>query len=364
MTVTDRQLDEEERADQGELEAQAVDDLPVPDEVSDEYAEYDDERGYVPDEVPPIDDGPPDAGPQTAPRSVVTRQHVVGSVLLARLGAAGLWLLVVAAVVMAALALLLVGSLRTRDTPVEATGEDAVVAPDAVAVSGFAQAAVRRYVGEAGEDTEEVVAPFLADRTPNLRGVTPAGFYVVDATTVDLQERADGYWAVTVALDLMAAVDERYEPIGMRYYTVGVVTGDDTGGPLLVDLPSQVPAPETPEAPGLATGELSSPDEDDPRVTAVREFLGALLLGDGSIQRYTAPGTKIPPIDPPPFAELELDEIAVADPDADRTVARASVLAVDENGLAQRLNYTVDLRLRDGRWEVAELFDAPPLAEE
>jgi hypothetical protein len=40
------------------------------------------------------------------------------------------------------------------------------------------------------------------------------------------------------------------------------------------------------------------------------------------------------------------------------------VLAVDERGLAQRLHYTLGMRLREGRWEVAELFTAPLLSSE
>lgn len=291
------------------------------------------------------------------------RQHVAGSVLLARLAKGGLWLLVIAAVLMATAAFLAAASQSEEPETARADDEGDVAGGDAVLAAGFAQMAVRRYLGEAGEDTEDVMTALLDDDAPDLHGVTPAGFYVLDAVTIDVDERDDGYWSATVAADLMAAVDQNYQPIGVRYYNVGVIT-DGEAGPVLADLPSQVAPPPNVESPGLLAGPLATPDSDSAQIAAVREFLGALLLGEGSIQRYTAPGTEIGAITPAPFVTLEIDSAAVADPEAEQTLVRASVLAVDEHDLAQRLHYTVDLRLRDGRWEVVELFDAPPLAEE
>jgi Conjugative transposon protein TcpC len=359
MTVEDRELVEE----QEEQEERLGD--PGDDGQLDRAPEGGDLRTEVwEDEL--VDDAPDDAGADVIPPpgpNALSRRYVVGSVLLARLATGGLWLLVIAGVVMAALAL------TVRSAPVspdQAAPSNAAVpaADEAVLVAGFAQMAVRHYLGEAGQDTESVMTPFLGD-APDLRGVTPQGFYVVDTVAVEVNERGDGYWSATVAADLMASVDEQYQPVGVRYYDVGVLVGDEeTGGPVLADLPSQVPAPATAERPALLSGDLSPAADDIPQAAAVREFLNALLLGQGSIQRYTAPGTTIAAISPPPFTSLELDQVAIQDPEADQTVVRASVLAVDDHGLAQRLNYTVDLRLRDGRWEIAELFDAPPLAEE
>jgi Conjugative transposon protein TcpC len=335
-----------------EVDVVEIDDIDLDTGDYDEYEVYDNVDGGGDDHV--HDDGPA--------RPTLSRQHIVGSVLLARIAKAALWLMIMAAVFMAAVALVGVASQagQPEATPIRT---DEVAPGDAVLVGGFAQMAVRRYLGEAGEDTEEVLESILDGDIPDLRGVTPAGFYVVDAVTIDVDEIGDGYWSATVAADLMAAVEERYQPVGVRYYNVGVIT-DGEGGPVLADLPSQVPAPTNVTSPGLETGLLETPDSESAQIAAVREFLGALLLGQGSIQRYTAPGTTIASITPAPFASLEIDGASVVDPEAERTLVRVAVLAVDEHDLAQRLHYTVDLRLRDGRWEVVELFAAPPLAED
>ncbi|HSK97589.1 MAG TPA: conjugal transfer protein [Euzebyales bacterium] len=291
------------------------------------------------------------------------RQFLVGSVLLMRLATSLLWLLVVGALLIGLLALAASLQRVEEQAPASAPGDEGDDAAGAVQAAGFAQLAVRRYIGEVGEGGEEIVGGLLAGTTPELHGVTPAGFFVNDAVTVHVDDRGDGYWAATVAADLMAAVDGEYQPVGIRYYSVGVMV-DEHGGARLADVPSQVPAPEATEAADLLAGGLDTPDRNAPQTIAVREFLGALLLGEGSIQRYTAPGTEIAAITPAPFVALEVDGVAIAEPEAERTVVRAAVLAIDGNGLAQRLHYTVDLQLRDGRWEVVELFAAPPLDDD
>jgi hypothetical protein len=297
-------------------------------------------------------------------RRVYARRHVVGPVLVARIATALLWLLIVGAVALGVVAAV-TRIPQPEPAPADVVGSDGTVATvaghDAVLVAGFAQMAVRRYVGLAGEGAEDVMEGLVADDVAGrLAGVTSQGFSVVDAVTVDVDDLGDGQWSAMVACDLMAALDGTYEPVGVRYYRVGVATGEGGGAVVLTDLPSMVPPPEMVEV-GEPLADLGSPRSDDPQVTAVREFLGALLLGESSVQRDTAPGTGMAAITPPPFVALELDGFGVADPDAEETPARVSVLAIDAHGLAQRLHYTVNLRVREGRWEVTELLGAPPI---
>jgi Conjugative transposon protein TcpC len=321
-----------------------------------------DEDEYAPDEEVVDDlDALVGVGSHGEGRSGLRWRDVVGSVLLARIATACLWLLVIGAVVLAVVSLVV----RTAPPQTAASGDREPVRPSvggdaAVMVAGFAQMAIRRYVGEAGEDAEATMDGLVAGGVPPLDGVTPGGYYVVDAVTVAVEDLGGGYWSATVACDLMASIDEQYGPVGVRYYSVGVATGDG-GGPVLVGLPAMVPAPAPAQAPELAAASLDAPDPDDPQVATIREFLGALLLGQGSISRYTAPGVRISAIDPPPFTELEVQEVAIADPEAEQTAARVTVHALDERGLAQRLQYALDLQQREGRWEIARLAGAPPV---
>jgi hypothetical protein len=199
MTVRDPDLDDPELDDGQRLEAQ-VDDGALVDPAN---VPIEDDQLY--DDDPPYDPEQDKAG---RGRGIPLRQYLVGSVLFARLATAGLWVLVISALFVALLALL--AASRASAPPAEVAADSAFVAGDAARAAGFAEMAARRYVGEAGQGAEDVMAPLLNGQELDLQGVTPAGFYVVDATTVDLVDVGGGYWSATVALELMASVEGNY----------------------------------------------------------------------------------------------------------------------------------------------------------
>lgn len=290
---------------------------------------------------------------EQAPAPSRARRRGVPEALVTRLGHVLLWCLVAAGVVGGVAAL----ALHARAEP-PVTGAAQVTVPS-VAAQGFAELYVRAWLGEAGRGSEDAIAAFYPGPT-RLGDVTPGGVYVLDVATVDAVEEAAGYWAVTVAASVAAAVDGVYEPGGVRYYTVGVAEAAD--GLVASGLPAQVSAPATlEEPPGLAVATLSSVG-DEAYVEAVERFLGAYLAGAGEVDRYTAPGTHLAGLDPPAYVEVTLQRLgAVTHADGRRT-ARVEVSAVDPGGLTQVMHYSLSLAERAGRWEVTELHPAPPLS--
>jgi hypothetical protein len=178
------------------------------------------------------------------------------------------------------------------------------------------------------------------------------------------EEIAPGYFAVTVAVDLMAkdphsGDQPSWLPVGARFYTVGVM---DTGSGWVADgPPTLVAAPPGGTPPELLVERMDGLSDVPGLEEAVTRFLAAYLTGEGELTRYTSPGSPLSAVQPPPFAAVEIVEAgSVVASDGDRQVV-ALVVGTDGSGRTQLLQYALMLSERDGRWEVAELLPAPPL---
>lgn len=275
------------------------------------------------------------------------------SVLLTRLGHIALWLLVACGAGAG------VASLTLHANTAAATAPAAPPTPTTPA-EGFAELYVAAYLGRAGHGTEDAIAAFYP-ATVALADVTPGAVWVARTAAVTAEEESPGYWAVTVAADVLTAGEDGWNPATLRYYTVGVA---EVGGALTATgLPSQVAAPPAADdAPEPAVAAVASAG-DEPVVEAADGFLAAYLTGDGELDRYLAPDVDLRPVDPPPFAEVEITKVGTEPFAAGQTLLRAEVTVTDEAGLVQVLEYSMDVVERDGRVEVAALHPAPPLVE-
>ena len=144
---------------------------------------------------------------------------------------------------------------------------------------------------------------------------------------------------------------------------VGVL--EHGGAYVATSLPGQVAAPPTAELPKLGVGSFTHPDEDDPTTDTIARFFSALLAGQGDLERYMAPGARLRPVEPSPYASVSVERVAFkatakANDDGART-AQVEVAAVDRAGRTQVFHYALELAVRAGRWEVTQLLPAIPL---
>lgn len=179
---------------------------------------------------------------------------------------------------------------------------------------------------------------------------------VLGAVAIRAEPLSDGYWAVTVATDVRSATG-----VALRWYLeVGVV--ETPGGPVATTDPALVPAP----APVTGAVELAGqgpgrPDQTDPVVQTVGSFLTALVTGDPTVNRWTAPGVDIwPAASEGTFVKAELTEIAVSRDGAAAT-ARAEIAVEMADESIAVFAYSLDLAEREGRWEVIRVGGAPPI---
>jgi hypothetical protein len=285
----------------------------------------------------------------------------VPHVLATRLATVALWVLVVAGALAGFAALARGSGSPPAPAPVRPASQS--VGPE-----GVAELYVAAWL-DAGEGEEDGLQALYPD-VPALRQVEAGSRYAARTATVAAEDLGGGYFAVTVAAEVLVAVEASpgdepgaagYRRDGTHYYRVGVLQAD--GGYVATGLPGEVPAPPSAKAAKLAGPGLERPGADDPIATAVRQFLAAYLAGEGEIERYTSPGAAVQAVDPVPFAGVELTRLAqlqAADPEAP-TVVRAEANATTGDGGVQVLHYALELAERQGRWEVGRVLPAAPL---
>lgn len=258
---------------------------------------------------------------------------------------------------------------------------------DTAGPAGFAELFVAAFV-RAGRGSEASLQPYF----PGVRDVSLASevgaHRASQLAAVRVREVSDGYWSVTVAAHVEPHDKEKErknlpaaqeEPVSsgevLRYFQVPV---KEVGGGALVAaaLPAEVSAPPVGEAAQLAYG----PMHEAPRSAALAQTLqavfGAYLAGGGELDRYLSPGTVISPVSPAPYEAVTVQRLAEAgatDPfaaqsetpqDGQRRRLLVQVEATVTSGAGWPLTYAVELKARDGRWEVAALGAAPALEDQ
>lgn len=249
---------------------------------------------------------------------------------------------------------------------------------DAVAPAGFAELYVAAYVKAGASDAaaQELAAFYPAARSmtwPTQDGAERAE----SASAVQVRQVSAGYWSVTVAAQITGSSKDSEGHI--RYFQVPVraTSGSKAAsGWVAAALPAEVAAPTGSKgaAPELSYGSAHAPLASDPAVQTVQGFLAAYLTGRGELDRYLSPGTTLHAVRPAPYTAVTITQIA----DHGQGPAEGAEAQTPPDGVQRRLlvdvegegkhtssrpmTYAVELRARDGRWEVAALEAAPALA--
>jgi hypothetical protein len=273
-----------------------------------------------------------------------------------------LWLLVVAGPAAALVTTAHLSTLNSRLEAIQAAAAAADPPADTPGVEGFAELFIAAYL-DAGEGSATGLDPFVDGIA--LDGVDAGSWSAVQTTSLGATQIAPGYFAVTVAVELIAHAIRSDStsapvPVGTLFYSVGVAETDS--GWTVVGLPSLIPAPNRATAPDLLVDRLDGIDDPD-LADMVARFLSAYLIGDGELTRYLAPTSPIVPVHPAPFTAVEVLRSGMAEDQQGPAVVRAVARAIDAPGRAQLLEFWLAVSQRDGRWEVAEVLPAPPLAE-
>ena len=118
----------------------------------------------------------------------------------------------------------------------------------------------------------------------------------------------------------------------------------------------------------LATQTLVS--EDRPVYRTVNGFLSAMLIGQGDITPYIAPGSGLTAENPPRFTTLAIERIqtdsdlaAAQDvpPKADAIEVTARVIMQTSSGVLMPMDFPLVMSVAAGRWQVDRINDSPSI---
>jgi hypothetical protein len=268
------------------------------------------------------------------------------------------------------------------EEPVVAETDDSLVpAP----VAGTAERIAHEWLLATEADQERLEELFV--EVPTIGNPGGQVLEVREVTTVAGRRLADGYWAVTVAADVVdaepeegsvgstedqmedaagGAADEGEEPPreATWYLDIGIV-GQIDGGLVALSAPSVMPGPPA-ALPDWRVGDTSfgEASEGDPIVATVQGFLTAMLTGEGDPSRYAAPGTEMRAATPAPFVEVAVQDISTDETDDGRTWVLAQVLGTTRGGVSQLYTYDLIVTQRVDRWEVDTLSGVPTVLRE
>ena len=193
-----------------------------------------------------------------------------------------------------------------------------------------------------------------------------SGLLVERVAPVRTTERGQGMFDVVVAADVVefvAGSEEQFRPAGLRFYAVGVAADQD-GDLTVLGLPGLVEAPRASPTLPMAITDLRLPS--NPEVAAPAQtldgFFSAYLTGAADVGLFISPTAAIATVTPTPFNSTRIQELGWGPvPGIDEADLRLARVVLDAIGTSdrQRLEYTVVLAERDGRWEVAQILHAP-----
>lgn len=263
----------------------------------------------------------------------------------------GLWGLVGVAAAGGLAGLVRPESPRAASTQVPTSGVPA-------AATGFAEYALRQWLTATPDGAANLEGTYIDP--PDIPGVAAGARRVASVTAVSARPVEDGYWAVTLAAELVSSDPASGQRRDVWFFELGVVQVGSryiAAGP-----PGVVPGLRVTDA--LRSPAALPPPEPNDEITASLDgFFRALLAGGGDVSRYLAPGTGISAVSPPPFVESAVTGQSVSELAAGSARARVEVEGTTAEGGDWTVAYEVLLALRGGRWEVTALSGAPSLAE-
>lgn len=304
----------------------------------------------------------------------------------------GLWGAVVLGAVGGVVGLVSSGGGGSSDPEPVVTAEG-VPAP----VGGMAERVAEEWLLATDEDPSRIETLFV--EAPELPGADDiADREVVRASAVAGEQVDDGYWAVTVAVDLIdgsgpdaeaaadgsedgtaategteageaepggdgeVAADAAVPELVTWHIEVGIV-GEEDGALAALRTPAIVPAVvDVGDGWSSRAEDVVEPGRDDLETTTLQDFLRTVLTGEGDPTRYVAAGVEITPVDPPPFVELEITSLTVQEMSESVIRAQVFVDATTTTGTSQSSAYEIGAEWRDGRLEILELWGAASLS--
>ncbi|MGW2748448.1 conjugal transfer protein [Streptomyces sp. NPDC001450] len=267
--------------------------------------------------------------------------------------------------------LALIASCAHDDPPVHAQPAPVTRAADrseaAADPAGYAELVLslwlRSGVGEDSAAARQLRALAPSVQPPTWGEHAPA---VERLAAVRTAKQADGAWSVTVAVEFKDSAAGTAEQGIVRYFALPLVATDVGSAPgskqafAVTDAPAEVAGPTVLDEPDDPYG--TQVPAGSALASTVGEFLSAYLGAEEGAERYLAPGTTLPALSSAAFTAVSVDGLQAAGrtdgtvgEDGTTVRVQAQITAKDTDGGQWPLAYALELKARDGRWEVVAL---------
>jgi hypothetical protein len=258
-------------------------------------------------------------------------------------------------------------------------------------VANFAELAIETWMTATPEDQEQLTVYF--SQLPDMRGLAMTERTIGRVRAVGGRELQEGYWRVTVAVEVVEPVEapstavsdapgeptvpddatngsgegnHADDPLPAVWHLQVGILGSARGGLIAADAPALMPpvgarVDET----SIAVDGLAPPMANDPMTDAVEGFFRALLAGQGDVDRYLVRENRagVAALDPAPFVQVDLELIAVETVDDEAKRVRAEIRGTTAGGAEQLLHYELLMEPHDGQWLIRDAGGAPTLTE-
>jgi hypothetical protein len=288
-----------------------------------------------------------------------------GTVIQSYAGSAGRWAFYSVAVLMALGALCGFLAFIRPATPVQLT-TDTSTSTEHQESGAFAQAYLAAWLTATTSDHAELDRYTPTSGTA-ITGTDPTEYR--DLTVVSTEESGN-LSTVIVSASLQTTTDDDSLGAGdavtswIPYWYQVFVQSNDVGEMAPLGLPSPISMPTISTAPQL---EYPSRVANREVEATVADFMTAYLTGTGDVTRYVSPETTINSITPAYWTDAAVRSLASSEEVSDRTptAGQSAQVLVDVNltrdTTTKPAQYVLDLKVRDGRWEISSLNSAPNL---
>lgn len=264
-------------------------------------------------------------------------------------------------------ALLAVGTLcgvlaYMRPAPAPVKAQAVGVKSENQAAGAYASEALAAWLSATSND-HAAMDTYFADGGGMVGQSTPE---YKDLTVASVEDAGNGITTVKLSASIKTTSKDtgKDEKVTWTPYWYQLAVKTDGQKMRALALPTPIAAPETGNQVSLAYPKRVT---DEELTKTAQDFLNAYAAGQGDVTRYTTPDSTITPITPAFYTEAKLKDLSskedLKDGDPGNGDTAEVLLRADmtRDGNSKGAQYVLNLKSRDGRWEVDTIDSAPAL---
>lgn len=252
-----------------------------------------------------------------------------------------------------------------RPAPAPTTVESGGIKAQQQEAATYGQQVVGAWLDASAED-HKALDNYVGDAGKNMSGKSASEYK--DLAVASIDDSGDGVTSVKVTASIKgeAKGSNGNDTTTWTPYWYQIAVKEDGSKFSALGTPTPIAAPQSA---GDQTLGYSNRVSDKDMTGAVQDFVSAYAAGQGDVNRYVSPGSSITAISPAYYEQAKVTDLSAQEKPKDgspKNGETAKVMANVELSRGQTskpTQYVLDLKARDGRWEIEKIASAPKLSE-